>query len=701
MTDLVTVFEARVDADPTRTAAEFGQWTWTYGELDARANRLANHLIEAGVTRGAFVGICTDQRSDELVAALAILKAGAVYVPLDVDLPADRLAWMVRDVGLAVVVARGRFVPLLPATGTPVVRLDADGAQIAAASPARPRGQSATTPVCLTYTSGPTGLPKGVPAPQRGVLRLVVDAGYLPISPVDRVAFAAHLPFDSALFELWGALLNGACLIAVPREVMASPRDLARFVRRARISTMFLTTAQFTEVVGADAGALSSVGQLLVGGEPVDPDVARAALAHHGGTLLHCYGPTETTAFAVVHEVDDVPPDARSVPLGSAIDETPLYVLDELMLPVPDGTVGELYIGGSGVASGYWRRPSQTALAFMADPFAGHGARMYRTGDLVTRRPDGVLELAGHKDGRGGVRGFRIDLGGLEPVPNAAADRGDHRMTAYLLPDARATEPEPAVEARRALVDESLRADAREPKMDDWRLSTLSLLHELPHDTVLEIGCGAGDMARDLAADTRRYVATDSSAAALDRLRARMSQDGPPVDQLELVVATADDLSPVGPTPVDMVLLESVVQLFPDLDYLRRVLAEVTGRVRDGGVVVVADVRNLALLKHFRAPAADELVVHPAWFRALPGAVDRIAHVEVRHKRGTVADELTRYRYDVVLHVAPTVAAEPAEWLDWGAEGDPARSATPPSGVDGPGPDRGGRPRVVPDRGDS
>jgi amino acid adenylation domain-containing protein len=708
MTDLITLFEARVDADPARTAVEFGPWTWTYGDLDARANRLANHLLDAGVTRGAFVGICTDQRSDMVVTALAVLKVGAVYVPLDVTFPEERLAWMVHDVGLAAVVTQRRFAELLPATGTAVVRLDVDGPRIAAASPARPLGQSATTPVCLMYTSGSTGLPKGVLVPQRGVLRLVVDAGHLTASPVDRVAFAAHFSFDAALFEMWGALLNGACLVGLPKEVLVSPRDLARFVRRARISTMFLTTSLFNEVVRADPAALAPVARLLVGGEAADPDVMRAALAHHGGgLLLNCYGPTEATTFAAVHEVDAVAPGARSVPIGTAIDETTLHVLDERMRPVPDGTTGELHIGGSGVALGYWRRPAQTALAFVADPFAGDGSRLYRTGDLVTRRPDGVLEFVGRVDDQVKVRGFRIELGEVESALRAhpaldavvAAVReerqGDKRLVAYLLPGPQAAEHVPAVELWRTLFDETYAGpgtggpgiDATrwtssygkpfsEQEMDEWRLSTLPLLRELPHDSVLEIGCGAGNVARDLAAETRRYVATDFSAAALERFRTRLSQDGTRIEQLELVLTTADDLSGIDPEPVDMVLLESVVQFFPDLDYLLRVLTDATSRVRDGGVVVVADVRNLALLEHFHESVGgdpeseDELVVHPAWFRALPGLVDRIGHVEVRHKRGAVANELTRYRYDVVLHVVPASVAEPVEWLDWADVGD-------------------------------
>jgi pristinamycin I synthase 3 and 4 len=726
---LATLFERRVDAAPRHPAAVFGEHEWIYAELDERANRLAHHLVASGVEPGAFVGVCTDRRDDMAVAALAALKAGGVYVPLDAAYPAQRLSWMVDDAGVQAVVTRRRFDGLLPAGGVPIVRLDVDAPQLAAAPGHRPGRQSAAQPACLMYTSGSTGRPKGVLVPQRGVVRLVVDAGYVTFDDTERVAFAANFSFDAALFELWGALLNGATLVGVPKDVLMSPHDLVRFVRRSQITTMFLPTALFNEVIRAQPDAFASVGQVVVGGEAADPDTMRRALRHVPGRLINGYGPTETTTFASTFEVrglaGGLTDGATSVPIGSAIPQTTLHVLDERLRPMPDGTQGELYIGGSGVALGYWRRPGLTAAAFVPDPFAGGGARMYRTGDLVRRR-GGVLEFLGRRDGQVKIRGFRVELGEVEAalrehpaldavVATVREDRpGDRRLVAYLLPREQAAEHVPAVRLWRALFDETYAGAGKagpafDPPFDatrwtssygtpfseleiaEWELNTLPLLRELPHQRVLEVGCGAGNVARRLAPDTIDYVAADFSAAALDRLRSHLTAGGP-LPQLTLLHTEADALDDAG-GEFDLALLESVVQFFPDLDHLRRVLADVTGRVRDGGTVVVADMRNLALLDRFHASLddsgelggelqgeqggelEDELVVHPDWFAALPREIPRIGHVEVRLKRGTVANELTRYRYDVVLHVVPVGPVPDVAWLPWSEVGDLDRLA--------------------------
>ncbi|HET8643043.1 MAG TPA: amino acid adenylation domain-containing protein, partial [Pseudonocardiaceae bacterium] len=716
---LASLFERQVDAAPEHPAAVFGEQEWSYAELDERANRLANYLIGDGV-RGAFVGICSDRREDLTVAALAAVKAGAVAVPLDPAYPARRLAWMVRDAAVATVVTRRRFDALLPAAGVPIVRLDVDAPQVAAAPAARPGRQSAAQPACLMYTSGSTGEPKGVLVPQAGVVRLVVDAGYATFDDLDRVAFAANFSFDASLFELWGALLNGATLVAVPRHVLLSPRDLVRFVRRSRITTMFLTTTLFNEVVRAEPDAFVSVRQVVVGGEAADPGSMRAALRHVPGRLVNGYGPTETTTFATAFDAAGLRDGAQTVPIGWAVPRTTLYVLDERLRPVPDGAPGELFIGGAGVALGYWRRPGLTAAAFLPDPFAGGGARMYRTGDLVRRGGSG-LEFIGRRDWQVKIRGFRVELGEVEAalrehpaldavVATVREDRpGDRRLVAYLLPGEQVTRHVPAVRLWRTLFDETYAGPgdagpAVEPSFDatrwvssygtafsgleiaEWELDTLPLLRELPHKRVLEVGCGAGNVARRLAPDTAGYVATDFSAAALDRLRARLAADGGAIGQLTLLHTEADALQDTG-RGFDLALLESVVQFFPDLDYLRRVLEDVTARVRDGGTVVVADVRNLALLDHFHASLnepgehskpgelEDELVVHPDWFAGLPREIPRLGHVEVRLKRGTVANELTRYRYDVVLHVGPVARVPEVRWVPWAQVGSLDRLA--------------------------
>ncbi len=445
---LAGLFEKHADFAPERTALAFDTQEWTYAELDVRANRLAAYLLDRGVRAGAFVGVCTDRRSDMVMATLAALKCGAVVVPLDVSYPAERLAWMAEDAGLDLVVTRRPHDKLLPLESTPVVRLDDDSEQIAACGAERPGLQSAAQPACMMYTSGSTGRPKGVLTTQKAVIRLVVDTCYLRLGPEDRVGFGGNLSFDASVLEIWMGLLNGAALVAIDREVMISPRHLRQFVEERRLSTVFVTTSLFNEVIRNEPAAFATVPQLVIGGEAADPGSVRAAREHlpPGGRLLSGYGPTEASTFSAVYDTAALPPDADAVPIGAAIDQTLLYVLDEQLRPVPDGTPGELYIGGAGVSYGYWRRPDRTAGSFLPDPFAGGGARMYRSGDRVTRRPDGVMEFGGRLDGQVKIRGFRIELGEVEEALRAHPDvvaavaavredrPGDKRLVGYVVP---------------------------------------------------------------------------------------------------------------------------------------------------------------------------------------------------------------------------------------------------------------------------
>ncbi|MGW0533984.1 amino acid adenylation domain-containing protein [Streptomyces sp. NPDC003032] len=445
---LAGIFENHADSAPERAAVMFDAREWSYAQLDVRANRLAAHLIDRGVRPGAFVGVCTDRRSDMVVATLAALKCGAVSVPLDVSYPAERLAWMAGDAGLDLVVTRRPHDKLLPLENTPVVRLDSDAELIAACGAGRPGLQSAAQPACMMYTSGSTGRPKGVLTTQKAIIRLVVDTCYLRLTPEDRVGFGGNLSFDASVLEMWMALLNGACLVSIERDVMTSPRHLGQFVREQRLSTVFVTTSLFNEVIRNEPAAFATVPQLVIGGEAADPGSVRAAREHlpPGGRLLSGYGPTEASTFSAVYDTAALPAGADGVPIGTAIDQTLLYVLDERLEPVPDGTPGELYIGGTGVSYGYWRRPDRTAASFLPDPFAGGGARMYRSGDRVTRRPDGVMEFGGRLDGQVKIRGFRIELGEVEEalrahpaviaaVATVREDRpGDRRLVGYVVP---------------------------------------------------------------------------------------------------------------------------------------------------------------------------------------------------------------------------------------------------------------------------
>ncbi|HYR06596.1 MAG TPA: amino acid adenylation domain-containing protein [Longimicrobium sp.] len=412
------LFAEQAARTPGAVAAVFGDASLTYGELDARANRLANHLAALGVGRESRVGMCLERGVEMVVASLAILKAGGAYVPLDPDYPRERLAFMLADSGVRVLLTQESLRAALPVDdGVAVVSVDGDRARIAAAPAEDPC--VATGPRDLAYviyTSGSTGTPKGVAVEHRSVVRLVRDTDYVSLGAADRIAQASNVSFDAATFEIWGALLNGGAMVGIDKDVALSPRGLADALRAHGITTLFLTTALFNAIAREVPDAFAPLTNLLFGGELVDPAAVRRVLdAGAPRRLLHVYGPTENTTFSSWHLVDAVEAGAHTVPIGRTLAHSTLRVLDASLHPAPVGVPGELYVGGDGVARGYLGRPALTADRFVPDPFdAAGGARMYRTGDRVRWTAEGAIEYLARLDGQVKVRGFRIEIGEIE-----------------------------------------------------------------------------------------------------------------------------------------------------------------------------------------------------------------------------------------------------------------------------------------------
>jgi thioesterase domain-containing protein/acyl carrier protein len=272
----------------------------------------------------------------------------------------------------------------------------------------------------VIYTSGSTGQPKGVAVTHQAVNRLVMNTDYAPLTSTDVVAQASNVSFDAATFEIWGALLNGARLVMTTKDTLLSPRSLATAIERHGITTLFLTTALFNQMVEKIPAALAKLRYLLFGGEAVDPQRVKELLQSGSPKhLLHVYGPTETTTFASWYWVREVAEDAITVPIGRPIANTEIYILDAHLNPVPIGVTAELYIGGPGVARGYLNRPELTAAKFVADPFSNEPqARLYRTGDLARYLSDGNIEFVGRTDDQVKIRGFRIEPGEIETMLN-------------------------------------------------------------------------------------------------------------------------------------------------------------------------------------------------------------------------------------------------------------------------------------------
>ncbi|WP_436494694.1 amino acid adenylation domain-containing protein [Actinokineospora sp. HUAS TT18] len=428
---LVELVERQVDANPSAVAAVYGAESLTYRELDDRANRLAHHLRSLGVGVESRVGLCLGFRADWVVAALAVLKAGAAYVPLDPAYPAARLEFMCADSRVTVVVTEPA---LRDRVAVPTVLVD----EVTGPTDRLPVQVVADNLAYVMYTSGSTGTPKGVGVTHRNIVRLVRDTDYVHIGPDDAVAQVSNLSFDAATFELWGPLCAGARIVGVPKDDLLSAPALAATLRDNAVDIMFLTTSLARQFAAEAPETFSPLRLLLVGGEQADPEMI-TQLRAAGPTVVNVYGPTETTTFATSWpgEVDDL------VSIGRPIANSTAYVLDEYLHPVPPGLVGEIHLGGDGVARGYLDRPDLTAERFIPDPFGAPGSRLYRTGDLGRYRADGRIDCLGRADRQVKLRGFRIEPSEIEAclretgqVKQATVQVRDGQLIGYVITDA-------------------------------------------------------------------------------------------------------------------------------------------------------------------------------------------------------------------------------------------------------------------------
>ncbi|GAA3013244.1 amino acid adenylation domain-containing protein [Actinokineospora diospyrosa] len=395
-------FERWAARTPSATAVVAVDGELTYAQLDARASRFAARLTEAGVAPGDVVAVIMDRSLDLVVALLAVLKAGAAYLPLDPADPAIRRAAMVADVQPVLAVCDGPGLAV--ATDLPKVKCEPDGDPSLVGVP----GVDGDLAYVM-FTSGSTGRPKAVVVGQDNVLNLVTSPSYVAITPADRVLHFAPVAFDAATFEIWAPLLNGACVVIGPTWLL-SAGDIADFMRDNGITIAWLTAALFHRQVDEAPTAFDGLHTVIAGGQVLSvPHVLALRSKVPDCRIVNGYGPTECTTFSTYHLVDG--PVTTSVPIGAAIQGATAHVLDVHGNPA---TEGELHIGGAGVTRGYWRRPGLTAERFVPDPSVP-GGRLYRTGDVV-RVTGGVLEFLGRDDDQFKLRGHRIEPGEIENV---------------------------------------------------------------------------------------------------------------------------------------------------------------------------------------------------------------------------------------------------------------------------------------------
>ena len=457
------LFEARARETPEAVAVVLEDATLSYRQLDERANTLAILLRSLGVTREVLVGICAERSLEMVIALIAVLKADGAYVPLDPDSPPERLAFMLDDTGVRVVLVQEALAERIPASGARVVRMTTACADLAPA-PDGP-GSSATPDnlMYVIYTSGSTGRPKGVMLTHRGVFdRIAWMLAECGVTPADRLLQRAPFGFDVSVWEFFLPLISGSVLVLALPGGHADPAYLARAIARQRI-TLLGWVPSFLEVFlkKPRLEGMESLRYSLCGAEVMSRETERRYYERLPGWLYNIYGPTEITFHVTFWKCRPHHP-WRTVPIGRPMANSQVYVLDAELQPVPVGVPGDLYVGGVGIARGYYNRPDLTAERFIPDPFLDEpGARLYKTGDLARFLPDGNIEFIGRLDDQVKLRGFRIELGEIEAalaghprvLQAAVVVRRDRpaspQLVAYVVPSG---EPAPSPAELRAFV---------------------------------------------------------------------------------------------------------------------------------------------------------------------------------------------------------------------------------------------------------
>ena len=725
------LFEDQVEQTPDAPAVLFNGDELTYRELNRRANQVAHYLQARGVGPEELVAISMERSLEMVIGLLGILKAGGAYVPLDPAYPQERLSFILEDASAPVLLTKEHLVENLPAHSAQVVCLDKDWEDICKESAENVSSAVESNDLAyVIYTSGSTGRPKGVAIEHHSTVALLewTNAVFTE-EDLKGVLASTSICFDLSVFELFVPLTRGGKVILVEDALQLI--DLKEADQVTLINTVPSAIAELVRV-GKIPGSVRTVN---LAGEPLPQSLVKQ-IYERGNVerVFDLYGPSEDTTYSTyaLRERDGV------ATIGRPIANTKVYILDQQMRPVPVGIAGELYIGGDGLARGYLNRPELTRERFIADLVSDDPqGRLYKTGDLVRYLSDGNIEFLGRIDHQVKIRGYRIELGEIESVLNEHSavresvvmareeETGDKRLVAYVVQDSQYQQSADEVEAGTPLDAEQVsqwqlvydqlyseETPTEDPtfnivgwkssytgepippdEMHEWVDTTVDRVLRLRPRRVLEIGCGTGLVLFRVAPHCEEYVGRDFSPRAIHYLREQLKRLELP--QVRIEQKLADDFEGVETGSFDVVIINSVVQYFPNIDYLVRVLDGAVKAVAAGGTIFIGDVRNLPLLEAFHASIEleqtdgsrrteelrpevqrrlnqeEELVIDPRFFQVLKQHLPQISHVEVMPKRGWRKNELTRYRYDVVVHVGDERKAATAdvEWVDWQRDG--------------------------------
>ena len=743
------LFETQVERNPDAVAVVFENQQLTYTELNCLANRLAHYLQTLGVGPEVLVGISVERSLDMIVGLLAILKAGGAYLPLDPDYPIERLQFMLEDSQVTFLITQRSLLTKLPNSQASVICLDDVQDQVSQYSQDNfHNGLTGSYLVNVIYTSGSTGKPKGVMVEHRGLVNLAIaQIQSFAVHNHSRVLQFASFSFDACISEILMTFGSGATLYLAKKDSLLPGQPLIERLQKDGISHVTLPPSALAVLPKEPLPALQT---LIVAGEACSLDLVKQWSV--GRNFFNAYGPTEASVCASIGQCDK---DNLKVTIGKAIANVQIYILDSHLQPVPVGVPGELYIGGIGVARGYLNRPELTAEKFIPNPFdppltpldkgGEQTSKLYKTGDLARYLADGNLEFLGRIDNQVKIRGFRIETGEIEAVlsqyfllaQNVVVARedsaGDKRLVAYLVPalqkvalpeqlaqwqseyisDWQSLYERTYSQGQDSLADLTFNITGwnssytRQPipasEMREWVENTVSRILAFRPERGLEIGCGTGLLLSRVAKHCLEYWAMDYSQAAIHYVE-RVCSAVEGLEQVKLFCQTADNFEGIAQHKFDTVVLNSIIQYFPSVDYLLEVLVGAINVIGDlaeiryaaHGQIFVGDVRSLPLLEPYHAAVQlaqasdsktveqwqqqvrqsvageEELVIDPTFFLALKQHFPQISWVEIQPKRGLAQNELTQFRYDVTLHLEPInnqslPISKPTviSWLNW------------------------------------
>ena len=701
----------------TKAAVSFRNTSLTYQELNDKVKRLAAMLHDKGIGRGHIIAVSVERSMEMLMALLASLRCGAAYLPLDPEYPADRTRFMLEDSAAKLLITTSTYANRYEGITEELLinkvwsQLDRYTGQLPAID------NEPGDLVYLLYTSGSTGKPKGVRITHRNVANFLHSMKQAPgMLETDRLLAITSISFDIACLELYLPLISGAYIELADAEAMKDGRILLQMLADKNISVLQGTPSTWQMLI--DSGWERHFDlRMFTGGEQLPKELAHKLLTR-GNELWNMYAPTETTIYSIVKQVKITDPQ---ITIGRPVSNTRVYMLDEQLKPLPVGHQGEIYISGAGVADGYLNRPDLTDERFLTDPYGLHpGDKMYRTGDLGKMLPDGEIVCLGRIDGQVKIRGHRIETGEIEallqqeqPIRQAVVIAredvpGDKRLVAYVTlnegedgawKDRWDTLYESGAEAKQqsgteGTIDGTLLENADNNQelireREEWLDTSIERTKTIGGKSVYEIGSGAGQVMFRLAQDVNSYIATDYAKAAIEDIQSKVNAAPQKWKHIKAAAAPANDFSAVD-RPIDLVLINSVAQYFPDAQYFIDVIKKAVKTLSGGGCLFIGDMQGMRSLEMChagdylrRAPGditvkqfndvvvnrvriEDEFTADPAFFYGLPGMIPGITGVDVQLRRGQASNETTKYHYDIWIYVAkPIQVVTPAITKDW------------------------------------